>query len=74
MFELDRSAARGKMTTRKLVVFKHESELGNAQAWRLFERVRVARREGVSEPRSYADYEVTIETENLPAGVKCEVK
>ena len=73
MFELDRSAARGKMTTRRLIVFKHESELGNAQAWRLFERVRVARREGVCVPRSYSDYEIAIDTENLPEGVECTV-
>ena len=73
MFELDRSAARGKMATRRLIVFRHESELGNAPAWKLFERVRVALREGVSEPRSYSDYEVEIETENLPQGVECTI-
>ena len=73
MFELDRSAARGKMATRSLIVFKHESEFGNAPAWKLFERVRVARREGVSVPRSYSDYEIAIDTENLPEGVECTV-
>lgn len=73
MFELDRSAARGKMATRSLIVFKHESEFGNAPAWKLFERVRVARREGVSVPRSYSDYEIAIDTENLPEGVECMV-
>lgn len=73
MFELDRSAARGKMATRSLIVFKHESEFGNAPAWKLFERVRAARREGVSVPRSYSDYEIAIDTENLPEGVECTV-
>ena len=69
MFEHDRSAARGQMATRGLVVFKHDSELGNAHAHALFDRVQVKRRDGVDVPRSFADYEVTVEESNLPAGV-----
>ena len=73
MFENDRSAARGKMAVRKLIVFRHDSELGNAPAWKLFELVHVDRAEGVSEPRSYGDYVVTVDEANLPEGVRCEV-
>ena len=73
MFENDRSAARGKMAVRKLIVFRHDSELGNAPAWKLFELVHVNRAEGVSAPRSYGDYVVTVDEANLPEGVRCEV-
>lgn len=71
MFENDHSAARGKMAVRELIVFKHESELGNAPAYKLFDAVQVERREGVDVPRRYGDYIVTVD-ENLPAGVSCE--
>ena len=71
MFENDHSAARGKMAVRELIVFKHESELGNAPAYKLFDAVHVARREDVDVPRRYGDYIVTVD-ENLPAGVSCE--
>lgn len=67
MFEHDRSAARGLMATRKLVVFRHESELGNAPAHRLFDKVRVVRKNPDVPPRCFADYE--IEVENPPPGV-----
>ncbi len=70
MFEHDRSAARGKMATRKLIVFKHESDLGNAPAHVLFDLVKVQRKPGVSVPRKFSDYEVTIDRENLPKGVE----
>ena len=73
MFENDRSAARGKMAVRKLIVFRHDSELGNAPAWKLFDLVHVNRAEGVSAPRSYGDYVVTVDEANLPEGVRCEV-
>ena len=71
MFEHDHSAARGKMAVRELIVFKHDSEFGNAPSYKLFECVRIARREGVSVPRSYQDYIVTL-PEALPDGVHCE--
>ena len=69
MFEHDRSAARGEMTTRGLYVFKHESELGNAPAHLLFERIQVQRKRDVEVPRSFADYEVKIAADDLPSGV-----
>jgi CRISPR-associated protein Csd2 len=65
LFELDRSAARGFMSARRLIVFEHESKLGNAPAYKLFEAVKVTKR--VEVPRSYTDYEVTIG--ELPKGV-----
>jgi CRISPR-associated protein Csd2 len=69
MFEHDRSAARGKMAVRKLVIFKHESDLGNAPAHRLFELVKVSRNPEANPPRSFSDYEVSVNTVSLPAGV-----
>ena len=71
MFENDRSAARGKMAVRDLIIFKHDSELGNAPAHKLFELVDVRRNEDVDTPRSYRDYTVTVDEANLPAGVTC---
>ena len=73
MFEGDRSAARGKMAVRRLIVFRHDSEFGNAPAWKLFDRVHVQCREGVSAPRSYADYDVSVDENDLPEGVRCEI-
>ena len=70
MFENDHSAARGKMAVRELIVFRHDSELGNAPAYKLFEAVEVTRNAGITAPRSYRDYTVTV-TEPLPAGVTC---
>jgi len=68
MFEHDRSAARGEMTTRGLYVFKHESKLGNAQAHSLFERIQVSSQtEGVA--RNFSDYAVSIDDADLPTGV-----
>jgi CRISPR-associated protein Csd2 len=69
MFEHDRSAARGEMATRGLYVFKHDSELGNAHAHSLFERVQIARKPGVDVPRSFADYTVEVDDKLLPSGV-----
>lgn len=69
MFEFDRSAARGKMSARKLVVFKHDSELGNAHAQQLFDLVSVNRGDTRGVPRSYSDYEVRINRTVVPAGI-----
>lgn len=70
LFDLDRSAARGLMSTRGLVVFEHASALGEAPAQRLFERVKIAKKPGLEAPRSFGDYEVTVRDADLPAGVK----
>ena len=69
MFEHDRSAARGEMTARRLVVFEHASSLGNAPAHALFERVKVVRKDAERPPRAYADYEVTVDRDSLPENV-----
>jgi CRISPR-associated protein Csd2 len=69
MFEHDRSAARGEMSTRGLYVFKHDSELGNAPAHALFERITPKLKDGVSVPRLFSDYEVAVNEANMPAGV-----
>lgn len=82
MFEHDRSAARGEMTTRKLIVFKHENPLGNAPAGKLFERVRIGRNvdsefrtidqrlDNLPPARKFSDYMVIIDRDNIPNGVE----
>ncbi len=69
MFEHDRSAARGEMATRGLYVFKHDSELGNAPAHSLFERIQPKLKEGVTTARGFADYDVAVDASGLPSGV-----
>ncbi len=69
MFEHDHSAARGKMATRRLFVFKHKDELGNAPSHKLFELVTVTKMESANPPRRFADYVVTIDKTNVPEGV-----
>lgn len=70
LFEHDRSAARGEMAARKLIVFKHDCAMGNAPAHVLFDKVKVSRKEqdATSPARSYADYHVEIDRA-LPDGV-----
>lgn len=70
MFETDRSAARGKMSVRKLIIFKHASKFGNAPAYKLFERITVQRKDNSKIVRAYTDYEITIDKENLPENVE----
>ena len=71
MFDVDRSAARGLMSAQKLIVFKHDSVLGNAPANKLFDLVKV---EKVCDgaPRSFSDYTVTIDKAGLPANITVE--
>ena len=71
MFDVDRSAARGLMSAQKLIVFKHDSMLGNAPANKLFDLVKV---EKVCDgaPRSFSDYSVTIDKNNIPANIVLE--
>lgn len=71
MFENDHSAARGNMAVRELIVFKHDSEFGNAPAYKLFDTVKVAHKPDVVAPRSYSDYTVEVNETALPAGVTC---
>jgi CRISPR-associated protein Csd2 len=69
MFENDRSAARGKMSLRKLYVFKHESVLGNAPANVLFDKLVVKKKDDVMVPRCFNDYDITMD-KNMPGGVE----
>lgn len=71
MFDLDHSASRGLMSARKLIVFRHDSELGNAPAHILFDLVKITNKSG-SAPRSINDYEIKIDRDNLPEGVTIE--
>jgi len=70
MFEHDRSAARGQMATRALYVFEHQDVLGNAHAHSLFDRVAIARKNGVEAARSFSDYETNIDGGGLPGSIK----
>jgi len=75
MFDHDHSAARGKMNARKLIVFKHDSMLGNAPAHKLFDLVTVKRATDESIPaRTFSDYNVAIDRDNMPQGVTLEEK
>lgn len=73
MFENDRSAARGMMAVRKLVIFKHDSELGNAPAWKLFKLVDVKCKPEIAVPRSFENYQFHVDTDHLPQGVTCQI-
>jgi len=74
MFEHDRSAARGEMSTCGLYVFKHDSELGNAPAHSLFARIQPKLNNGVAVPRDFADYTVSVNEAAMPSGVILERK
>jgi CRISPR-associated protein Csd2 len=69
MFDHDHSAARGEMASQRLIVFKHQSELGNASAHKLFDLINIQRKEGSEGPaRSFKDYTVTVG--EAPSGVE----
>ena len=73
MFDQDHSAARGMMATQQLIIFKHDSALGNAPSHKLFDLVKIAKKEDVVVPRKFADYEVTDVAairSALPSGVE----
>jgi CRISPR-associated protein Csd2 len=74
MFDHDHSSARGKMNARRLIVFRHESALGNAPAHKLFDLVRVSRADNDGPPRSYGDYKVGVQIDKVPKGVSVEEK
>ena len=69
MFEHDHSAARGKMGTRKLYVFKHDKRLGNAPAQKLFDLVQCRRLDPETPPRSFSDYAVSVRAAGIQEGV-----
>lgn len=69
MFEEDHSAARGKMCTRKLYIFKHDSILGNCPSHVLFDKIVIKEKDGVYVPRNFDDYEITLD-KDMPEGVE----
>lgn len=71
-FQFDQSAARpaGSMSPRGLIVFKHQNQLGKAPSHKLFDAVQIKKKEGVEVPRSFSDYEVTIDRSAIPDGVE----
>jgi CRISPR-associated protein Csd2 len=70
MFEHDHSAARGLMATQKLIVFKHDTALGNAPSHKLFDLVKISKKADVAVVRKFTDYEVSIDRDALPTGVE----
>ena len=76
MFEFDHSAARGMMAVRELIIFRHDTELGCAPAHKLFDLVQVRRKDGGTglPARRFADYEVTVDEDRLPEGVRCTIR
>ena len=75
MFDHDRSAARGEMAAQKLIVFKHERDLGNAPAHKLFDLVSIRRSTDADIPaRGFSDYVVEIDRNSVPQGVTIEEK
>lgn len=74
MFEIDHSAARGKMAVRELIVFKHSKEFGDCPAYKLFDAVEIKKKEDVLYPRKYQDYEMTIHKEMIPETVEISRK
>jgi CRISPR-associated protein Csd2 len=72
MFDVDHSAARGMMCPRRLIVFRHDSELGNAPSHQLFDLVHISLKDPSRPPRSFNDYKVEVDKEHLPQGVEIE--
>lgn len=70
MFDFDRSASHGLMAARRLIIFKHDSALGNAPAHKLLECVQVKQRDCSTPARSFSDFEVVIERDKLPQVVE----
>lgn len=70
MFDFDRSAARGLMASRKLIVFKHKTKLGNAPASVLFDAVKIEKKASVEVPRDFSDYTVSIDKSKIPEDVE----
>lgn len=74
MFDVDHSAARGTMCPRKLIVFKHDTELGCAPSYQLFDLVKVTQKDPTKPARSFNDYEVDVDKEKCPSRVTIDIK
>ena len=75
-FQFDQSAARpaGSMTVRRLIIFEHDSPLGNAPSHQLFDAVRIRKKENVDVPRSFDHYEIDIDSSRIPSSIKTIIK
>lgn len=69
MFEHDRSAARGLMGTRKLIIFEHSSTMGNAPAQQLFDAITVKKKDENKPARDFSDYVINVDTTKIPQSV-----
>jgi CRISPR-associated protein Csd2 len=74
MFEHDHAASKGKMATRKLYVFKHDSELGNYPSHKLFELIEIEKKDDINYPRNFKDYNITVNEKEIPEQVSLIVK
>lgn len=74
MFDVDHSAARGTMCPRKLIVFKHDTQLGCAPSYQLFDLVKVTQKDPTKPARSFNDYDVQVDEEHRPSGVTIDIK
>jgi len=74
LFEFDASAARpaGALCMRKIILFKHDSKLGNAPAHKLYESLRIKKKDGVEYPRRITDYDIVLDTASLPSSISIE--
>ncbi len=70
MFDQDHSASRGMMSSRKLIVFKHDSKMGSAPSWKLFDLIRVQKKAKIAVPRTFGDYQVSVDSGACPRGVE----
>jgi len=70
MFDHDHSAARGMMSTRKLIVFKHSTALGSAPAHQLFDAIKIEKKDQLKPARSFDDYSFSIDKSSIPQGVE----
>lgn len=73
MYEIDHAAQRGQLNSRKVVVYKHQSALGEAPSWKVFDSLKVEKKPDVTFPRKYDDYQVTLDTTSLPESIQVEV-
>ena len=73
MFEMAHSASLGDTNVRKLVIFKHDSKHGNAPAWKLYDLVKITKKEGVKDPACFEDYTIEIDEASVPDGVSVTV-
>lgn len=72
MFDFDHAAARGKMASRALFIFRHECKYGNCPAYKLFEAVTAVKKDGVIVPRSFHDYLIKANLDEIPQGITVE--